>query len=173
MIWKKNWTRAKCNLVPHMPGKQNDRREEMVSGFSRQLLRAITWIRLNLAAGNRRITNSKTSSQLFILLDRYLYWKLISPARNTRMKITKTSRLLPDLLSQKETISKRHQIISKLTQQDGRAMKTVNLVLNKYRNSFKYPNTNFSICQLSAACERFEPRSHFKSIGWVWSSGWT
>ena len=119
--------------------------------------------------------NNKLENQFTTL---YFAWQVSLleiniPARNTTMKITKTSRLLPDLLSQKETISKRHQIISKLTQPDGRAMKTVNLVLNKYRNSFKNPNANFSICQLSAACERFEPRSHFKSIGWVWSSGWT
>ena len=34
---KINWTRATCNLVPHMPRKQNGGREEIVSGFSRQL----------------------------------------------------------------------------------------------------------------------------------------
>ena len=68
---KINWTRAKCNLVPHMPRKQNGGREEIVSGFPRQLLRAITRIRLHLAAGYMRITNSNTSSQLFTLLDRF------------------------------------------------------------------------------------------------------
>ena len=53
-------------------------------------------------------------------------------------------------LFQKETISKRHQIISKLTQQDGIAMKMVNLVLNKYRNSFKHPKPK--IVNLSTFC---------------------